>query len=169
MGAQWHWSPTLRAGYTQQIIASLPLQPHVGERKWLNGCFTMKSWYPASAVDLADGQLQLLLLFISTSISSVNPQPMQLVWCAEAFVPANILKMMSIDSLILTTSLDYNFTKTNSSGLLLFTFIPLKSPLACAVNLQNKVKLQKCWALWKPHELLKTGNQNTLDNKHFTG
>ncbi len=28
---------------------------------WLCGCFTRKSWYPASAVDLADGQLQMLL------------------------------------------------------------------------------------------------------------
>lgn len=28
LGARWHWSSTLRAGCTQQIITSFPLQPH---------------------------------------------------------------------------------------------------------------------------------------------
>lgn len=50
-------------------------------------------------------------------------------------MPASILKMMSVNPLILTTSLDYDFTKTNSSGLLLSTFIPLNRPSAGAVDL----------------------------------
>lgn len=75
-------------------------------------------------------------------------------------MPANTPKMMSIDPFILTNSLDYNFTKTNSSGLLLSPFIPLKRPSLCAVNLQNKLKNSAAIFLaMETNELLKTAQQ----------
>lgn len=69
--------------------------------------------------------------------------------------------MMSIDPFILTNSLDYNFTKTNSSGLLLLSpFIPLKRPSLCAVILQNKLKNSAAIFLdMETNELLKTAQQ----------
>lgn len=64
--------------------------------------------------------------------------------------------MLSFNTFMLTTSLDYNCRKTNSSGLLLSTFIPLKRPSTWAVSLQNKLKncaanllaVETSWTAW---------------------
>lgn len=64
VGSEWHWSSTLRAGYTLEIIGSLPLQPHcLWTQVWLSGCLNRNLWYPASAVDVTDGQLLLFIYF----------------------------------------------------------------------------------------------------------
>lgn len=160
-----------RAGFPRQIIAS-PSPAATLPVNWLGGYFTRRSWYSASALYLAGGQLQLLLLFIYFYIqlfATPTTWPLHLVWfhvSAEVLMPANILKMMSHESshlkffpglLFNTKQTHYNFFFPPSLLLkyvrLLF-FLPL--PRICKI-ISRIVQ----WTVrqWKPHELLNTGPQ----------
>lgn len=98
---------------TESWIYSTPpfLCSHtVSELKvWLSGCFTRKSWYPASAVDSTGGRL--FIYFYIHLFATPTTCPLHLVWfpaSAEAFKTANTLETMPSH---LSASLDYNLTK----------------------------------------------------------
>lgn len=101
-------------GKVDILNKSLPLlclQQHCQwTQVWLSGCFSKRFWCPVSAVDLADGQLRLLLLFIYISISSLHPQPGHCILYDFMWVERHLRQDFHLS--ILTSSLDCNSTKT---------------------------------------------------------